>query len=143
PQLAQHLGCRQIDALIGVESQLLVGVEGVGSLILQTISPQLVNQTDTAPLLRQIDQQAVALARDLRDGAAELVPAIAAQAAQEIAGKAFGMQAGQDRAVARRLADDDCKVLRTAITRAKGDYPGVLGALEGHSGLAYDPQAAG
>jgi hypothetical protein len=54
--LAQHLSRRQIDPLVGVEAQLLVGLEGIGALVLQPIGAQLVYQSDAAALLRQVDQ---------------------------------------------------------------------------------------
>src|SRR5215510_12775524 len=80
---------------------------------------------------------------DLRDGAAQLVAAIAAQAAQEIAGEAFGMQARQHRAVAWRLADDDGEMFGSAVARPKGDHAGVLRSGQGNPRLAHDAQAAG
>ena len=97
----------------------------------QAVGAQLVDQADAAPLLREVDQQAVSVLRDLRDGAAQLVAAIAAQASQEVAGEAFGVQPRQHRAIARRLADDDGKMLGPAVSRPKGDHPRILRARQG------------
>ncbi len=59
-ELAQHLGRRQIDPLVGVEAQLLVGVERVEAGILQLVGAQLVDEADAAAFLREIEQHAAA-----------------------------------------------------------------------------------
>ena len=80
-ELAQHLGGRQIDPLVGVEAELLVGVDRVEPGILQLVGAQLVDQPDAAAFLRQIEQHAAAGRGDRGDRAAQLVAAVAAQAA--------------------------------------------------------------
>ena len=80
-ELAQHLGGRQIDPLVGVEAELLVGVDRIEPGILQLIGAQLVDEADAAALLREVQQHAAARRGDRGDRAAQLVAAIAAQAA--------------------------------------------------------------
>ena len=81
-QLAQHLGGREVDALVGVEAELLVGIDGVETGILELVGAQLVDQADAAAFLREIEQNAATGAGDLADRAAQLIAAIAAQRAE-------------------------------------------------------------
>ena len=134
-QAAQHLGGRQIDPLVGVETQLLVGLDGVGAAVLQAIGAQLVHQADAAALLRQVEQQSGPRLGDGVDRAAQLIAAVAPQAAQEVAGKAFGMQPGQHGAILVGLADHHRQMLEAAVAGPEGDDPRVLGALQGHPRL--------
>ena len=53
------------------------------------------------------------------------------------------MQPRQHRAIARRFADDDGKMLGPAVARPKGDHPRILRARQGNPGLAHDSKAAG
>src|SRR5215469_13000173 len=59
PELAQHFRSRQINALIGVEAQLLIGIERVEPSVLQPVGPEFVDQPDAASLLREIEKHAV------------------------------------------------------------------------------------
>src|SRR4029077_6092919 len=47
-ELAQHLRRRQVDPLVGIETQLLVGVDRVEARVLQLIGPELVDEPDAA-----------------------------------------------------------------------------------------------
>src|SRR5207244_8181809 len=91
-ELAEHFRCRQVNPLIGVKAQLLVGVERVETSILQPVGSQLVDEADAAPFLREVEQQPATCSRDRCDPAAQLVAAIAAQAGEQVAGKALRMQ---------------------------------------------------
>src|SRR3546814_9436829 len=74
----------------------------------------------TAYEMRISDWSSDVCSSDLgRDGAAELIAAVAAQGAEQVAGKALGMQPQQHRHVRRRLADHDGKVLHAAVVRAE------------------------
>ena len=141
-QAAQHLRRRQIDPLIGVEAQLEIGLQRIGAAVLQAIGPELVDEADAAALLGQIEQQPAALARNLGDGALELVAAVAAQRPQQIAGEAGRMQARQHRAAMLRLADHDGEMLDAAVAGAEGDDAGRLGARQRHLRLADGDEAA-
>lgn len=66
---------------------------------------------DAAAFLRQIQQHAAAGFVDDADRAAQLFAAVAAQAAEQIAGEAFRMQARQHRLRRIRRADHQRKML--------------------------------
>ena len=140
--MPQHLGCRLVDPLVGVVAQHLVGIDRVELGILQTIGPQLVDQTDAAPLLGQIEQHPGALATNLLNRAAQLRSAIAAQRPEQIAGEAFRVEADQGRGVERRPADGDGQMLLPAIGRPECDDRRVLGAFKRHTRLCHTTQAA-
>src|SRR5206468_12681346 len=72
----------------------------VSALSLHDALP-IFDEADAAPFLGEIEQDTAARLGNRRDPTAQLVAAIAAQAGQEIAGKAFGMQPHQRR-LARR-----------------------------------------
>src|SRR6185437_14644491 len=110
----------------GIESELLIGVDRVEPFILELIGAQLVDEADAAALLREIEQHAAARARDLGDRAAQLVAAIAAQAAEQIAGEAFGMETHEHGLRRIGIADQNGEMLEPAIARAKRDDARVL-----------------
>ena len=66
------------------------------------------------------------------DGAAQLLPAIAFERPEQIAGEAFRMEPGQHRAGRGRVVDRDGEVLGPAVSRAEGENARSLGALERH-----------
>ena len=86
---------RSYDREVGVEPELEVGVDGVGAVILQLIGADLVAQADPAALLDQVDHDAPALAADPGERRIELRPAVAAQAAEHLAGEARAVDPGQ------------------------------------------------
>ena len=87
-QLAQHGRRNGVAAFIGAESQVPVGIHGVEPGILQLIGAQLVGKADAAALLRQIQQHAAAGLVQSLHRRLQLLAAIAAQAAQQVAGEA-------------------------------------------------------
>lgn len=95
----EHAGGDTIEPLIGLEAEALIGLYRVETLILKPVGPELVDEPDAAPLLRQIEQDAAARRRNGVDGAAQLLPAIAFEGAEQIAGETFRMQPGEDRAL--------------------------------------------
>src|ERR1700744_2579174 len=82
-ELPQHFRRRQIDPLVSIEAQLLIGVERIETGILQPIGPQLVNEPDAAALLREVEQDAAARLRDRGDPATQLVAAVTPQAGKQ------------------------------------------------------------
>ncbi len=65
----------------------------------------------------------------------QLFAAIAAQAAEQIAGEAFGMDARQHRAGALRFADQDGEMVGAAIIRTERDDARILGIGQWHAGI--------
>ena len=100
-ELLQHLRRKIEAALILAEAQHLVGVVGVEALLLQAIGPDFVGDAVAAPLLIEVEHDAAALLAHGLYGAAQLVAAIAFEAAEEIAGEAGGMDARENGAVGR------------------------------------------
>jgi hypothetical protein len=90
-QDAKHPHCRQIDALVVVKAKLLVGVDCIESAILQSLGAQLVDEANAPAFMREIKQHAPAFLGDGRDGAAQLVAAVAPQGRQQIARETFRM----------------------------------------------------
>ena len=82
-------------ALVRREAQGEVGVQRIQPAILQRVGAQLVRQADAAALLGQIQHCPGTLGGDAADGAAKLGAAIAAQAAEQVAGEALGMHPDQ------------------------------------------------
>ena len=121
----QHFSCREIEALVGIEPKPLIGVQRVVALILELIGPQFVDETDAAPFLSEVQDDTVARGRNLGDGPAQLLAAVAPQRAQQVAGKAFRVQPDQDRLAGLGLADDDGEMLVAAVTGPEGNDPRV------------------
>ena len=86
-----------VTAQVRVESQALVGFHGVGAMVLQLVSAELVEQADAAALLMLVDEQAAALLGDALERNFKLRAAIAAQAVKHVSGEALGMNANQRR----------------------------------------------
>ena len=96
-EAVQHHRSRCIDPLIRVEAKLLVCVYRIEAVILQLVGAKLVDETDPAAFLRQIQQNAAAIRRDFSNCAAQLISTVATQAGKQIPGKAFRMQPCEDR----------------------------------------------
>ena len=94
-ELVQHGRGDIIGAGVGRESQLMIGLDGVHSLVLQFIGSDLVAQTDASAFLPQIKNDACAGFLDALHGRAQLCTAVAAQGSERITCQAFRMQADQ------------------------------------------------
>lgn len=90
-ELADHFSRGKVDTLVRVKAQLLVGVKGVETGVLQMISPELVDEPYAASLLREVEKYPTPRARDRRDRSAQRVATVAAQAGEQIASKALLM----------------------------------------------------
>src|SRR5262245_38457967 len=55
-QAAKDLGADAVIALIRLEAEALVGLNGIEALVLERVSPQLVGQANAAPFLVEIQQ---------------------------------------------------------------------------------------
>ncbi len=69
-----------------------VGIHGIEAIVLQLIRAQLVGEADATPFLRQIQQHAAALVVQALHRGLQLLAAIAAQAAEQVAGEAGRMR---------------------------------------------------
>ena len=129
-ELAQHFGGGKIKPFVGVEAELLVGVDRIETLVLQRIGAQFVDEADAAPLLCQINQNAGARLGDLGNRTLQLFAAIAAQRGEQIAGEALRMDAHQCRNAAIGSADNYGEMLGAAVGRAEGDHPCLFGSRQ-------------
>src|SRR5215470_1749703 len=86
--------------MICLESQALVGFNCVQADVLQLVSLQLGHQTNAAPFLLLVNQNASALLADHRQSHLELLAAVAAQRSEDVASKTLRVNTHQRR---RRL----------------------------------------
>ena len=91
PERAQHLRGDDVVALVLAVSQRDVRLVGVQPRVLQRVGVELGVEPDAAPLLPQVQQVAAGLG-DALDGLAQLRPAVAALAAEHVAGEAFAVR---------------------------------------------------
>ena len=79
PKMLEDL-CRNGEPpLVSLEAKPLIGIDRVETLVLELIGLELVDESDPAPLLCEVEQDPRSLFADRRNGAAQLVPAIAFQ----------------------------------------------------------------
>src|SRR5690348_5412843 len=116
-KVAQNLSADPVVAQILLESELQIGLNRVEALVLQRVSLDLVRQPDTTPFLMQVDDYASLGSQDPFDGFGQLLAAIAALGAENVAGKALRMQPHQRRATAANIALDQGQML-AAVHRA-------------------------
>jgi len=83
--MAQHLCSTSVVALVGLESQVYVGVDGIKSLLLQLIGCNLVHQSDATTFLLHVDYHTLALFLDGLHGLVQLLAAVTALAAKNVA----------------------------------------------------------
>ncbi len=89
---SQHF-CRKGEAtLIEAESEHFIGMISVQSLRLQVLGADFVGEPVAAAFLIQIEQHAAAVLGHVARSVSQLVPAIAFEAAEEIAGEAGRVQ---------------------------------------------------
>ncbi len=143
PRHAQHLqhdGGVIKAALIVVETEHFVGVVGIETLRLQFVGADLVGKPVAATFLIQIQQHAAAILRHETRGVAQLVAAIAFEAAEQIAGQAGRMKPHGDDAAEIRLADDDGDLIAQPLAAAEHNELGIGRAFERHGRPPDDPQ---
>ena len=90
-----------------------VGLDGVESLLLKFVGGNLVHQTDAATLLLHIDDHALALLLNHLKRLVQLLAAVAAQRAEDVASGAAGMDANQHGFVLSPLTLDKCHVFQS------------------------------
>ena len=91
----QDLHADAVVALVGLEAEPLVGLDGVEPLVLQLVGADLVGQADAAPFLVQVQQHAAALLGDPLHRRVELRAAVAARRVEDVAGQAARVDAHQ------------------------------------------------
>ena len=78
-QIAEDLSANSVIAQIGGEAESLVGFHGVETAILQAVGAKLVDQSDAATFLAEVDDNALSGCFDHAQGGLELGPAVATE----------------------------------------------------------------
>ena len=76
-------------------AQEQVGLGGVVAQVLEVVGPQFIQQADAPALLAQVEDDAAAGRGDLLQGQLQLLAAVAALGAEDVAGEAFGVEPHQ------------------------------------------------
>ena len=98
------------------QAECRVRGDGVETAVLEGIGSDLVGEPDTAPLLAQVDQDAGAFGSDRGQGPAELLPAVAAERAEDVPGPALRMDTDEGHVDIADIPMDERDGLR-AVTR--------------------------
>ena len=88
-QVEQDVRARLVVAHVGGEAQRVVRLHRVATLVLQRIGADLVEQADAAALVEHVDQHAGTRFLDRRERRVELLAAIAALGAEDVAREAL------------------------------------------------------
>ena len=78
-EVVEDLGSEAVVALVGLESEGLVGFDGIEAAILKFVGAELVDDSDAAAFLGDVEHDAGSFGFDHLEGGAELVAAIAAE----------------------------------------------------------------
>lgn len=84
-------------AVVSFEAELLVGLDGIETFVLQFVGLKFSHQPDTATFLQFVNQDAGSGLGDEGERHLQLLSAIAAHGSKYIAGKALGVDAHQRR----------------------------------------------
>ena len=79
------MGTTAVVALVGLEAQVYVGVDGVEAFLLQLIGGNLVHQTDAATFLLHIDYYTTTFLLNHLHGLVELFAAVATLRTEDVA----------------------------------------------------------
>lgn len=110
-QMAEHRRENGVVAHVRPEPQALVGLDGIGTEVLQVVGFDLVEQPDATALLAQVEQRPAPGPGNGPQCRLQLVAAVTAQAEQGITGKALGMDAAEDGLAVADVAHGEDEVL--------------------------------
>ena len=130
-QMAEDLGADTIVALVSLVSETNIRVDRVHAVLLEFVRLHLFHQTDTATFLIEIDDRPATLGLDFPQSLVQLLAAIAAQGAEDVARRAGRMDADQHRLGTADVALDDGNVLQPVALLAERDETEVA-ELCGH-----------
>lgn len=91
----ENLAGKREVTVIGFETKTLVGLDGVQAGILQLICLEFGHQPDAAAFLLFVNQDARAFLSDHREGQLKLLPAVAAERMENVAGQALRVNSHQ------------------------------------------------
>src|SRR3954471_7174636 len=125
-EIHQDLGADPVVAKVGRQAELEVRVHRVEALLLETVGAQLVEQSDSAALLRQIKQDPGSLPLDHRERGLELLAAVASKRVEDVAGEALGVDAYEHVLHPADIALDHRQMVLVVDQRAvpdRGEFP--------------------
>ena len=136
-KVPQYLDRCVVPPFIGTEAERAVRINRVEPFLLKQVRSELVAQTDAAPLLSEIEQDAPAVLREDAQAAAQLFTAIAAEAAEEIAGQARRVESYRHRIrPALPVANHNRHVLEEAVGLAEAYKGRIFGVLQRNRSVA-------
>src|SRR2546430_17428485 len=84
-EIEKNLRANAVVAQVGLEAESLVRFHRIDSLVLELVRLELVEETDSAPFLVKVDDDAFAFLGDHFHRRVELPPAVAAQGMEDVA----------------------------------------------------------
>ena len=124
---------------VGREPEVLVRLDRVAALVLERVRPQLVPEPDPTTLVTaQVDDDALALGRDLFERLVELQPAVAAQRPEHVTGEALGVHPHEHVRLTGDVAAHERHVL-DPVEQALEHVRGEVAVLRRDAGLGHPP----
>ena len=121
PEVDEDLRADAVVPQVGGQPEAQVGIHGVEAVLLEAVGAQLVEQPDAASLLGEVQQDALAALLDDRERRFELLPAVAAQRVEHVAGETLRMHTHEHVALAGDAALDERDVVLVVDERAVAD----------------------
>ena len=140
-EVEQDLRADAVLAQVGLEPELLVGLDRVGALVLQLVRLELVEQTDAAAFLIEIDDHAASLGGDHLHRLVELPAAVAAHRVEDVAGEALRVHADENVFAAGDVAvhERDVLVLVDVVLVADDPPLAVIGGQPRLGDAMHEP----
>src|SRR5215216_1386713 len=120
-KIEQDFGALIVAPQVSFEAEPLIGFDGVGTLVLQRIRADLVDDADAAPFLLLVDDRAVPFLLDQLHRRFELSAAVALDRAKHIARHALRVNTHKAWLVRAQLAFDEHNELFLGDERAETD----------------------
>ena len=120
---AEDLCAHAVVALVSFMAEVQVGLDGVHAFVLQLVGVDLVHQPDAAALLVEVDHHAAPFFFDHAHSHVELLAAVAAQGAEDVARHAGGVYTHQHGFVGAfaDVAFDQRRMLQPVALLTEGD----------------------
>src|SRR4029077_6215098 len=87
--MVQRFGTQVVIPVVRLEAQMMVRLHSIVSGVLQFVGEKLIHESDSAPLLKLVDQDAGSTLGNRLKGIVKLVTAIATSGNKHIAGQAL------------------------------------------------------
>ena len=113
-EMTEHLCTATIVALVWLETEMGIGVNGIVAFFLKLVGCNLVHQTDAASFLLHVDNNSLSSLVYHLHGFVKLLTAVATLAAQDVTCSARRVDAHQDRFVFFPFSLDECHVFQAS-----------------------------